>query len=199
MGLDHSCAVGRHTYEERGHDLYNTSPVAVPPLLTAEYVPPIVFEPSAGEGYLVRALQASGRRVVTADLIDHGFPLDYQEDFLARTEMPPGVTCILTNPPFKIVEEYIANAIEICPLVIVLLRLAFFEAGSGKQKKHQLRRYILDEKPPARIHVFRKRLPMMHRKNWDGEKTNSGMAFAWWTWSRGHVGPITIDRISWEC
>ena len=48
------------------------------------------------------------------------------------------------------------------------------------------------------IHVFRKRLPMMHRDNWQGRKANSGMAFAWFVWSRGHQGPTTIDRISWE-
>jgi hypothetical protein len=80
----------------------------------------------------------------------------------------------------------------------MLLRLAFFEAGAGPTKKAALRRYVLDEHPPARIHVFRLRLPMMHRKNYDGPKANSGMAFAWWIWDRSHTGPTVIDRISWE-
>jgi hypothetical protein len=57
---------------------------------------------------------------------------------------------------------------------------------------------VLDEHPPARIHVFRLRLPMMHRARWQGEKANSGMAFAWWVWDRSHTGPTTVDRISWE-
>jgi hypothetical protein len=48
------------------------------------------------------------------------------------------------------------------------------------------------------VHVFRKRLPMMHRDGWNGRKANSGMAFAWFIWDRAYTGPTTIDRISWE-
>jgi hypothetical protein len=80
----------------------------------------------------------------------------------------------------------------------MLLRLAFLEGGAGRTRKAQLRRYALDEHPPARIHVFRLRLPMMHRARWTGEKANSGMAFGWFAWDRSHTGPTTIDRISWE-
>jgi hypothetical protein len=80
----------------------------------------------------------------------------------------------------------------------MLLRLSFYEAGTGKQYKHQLRRRVLDEIPPARIHVFRLRLPMMHRAGWEGRKSNSGMAFGWFVWDRSHTGPTTIDRISWQ-
>ena len=39
---------------------------------------------------------------------------------------------------------------------------------------------------------------MMHRAGWEGRKANCGMAFAWFVWDRSHVGPTTIDRISWE-
>ena len=48
------------------------------------------------------------------------------------------------------------------------------------------------------MHVFRKRLPMMHRDQWAGRKANSGMAFAWFVWIRNYIGPTFIDRISWE-
>jgi hypothetical protein len=81
---------------------------------------------------------------------------------------------------------------------IMLLRLAFLEGGGGRTRKAALRRYVLDEHPPARVHIFRLRLPMMHRAQWEGEKSNSGMAFAWFLWQRGHVGPTAVDRISWE-
>jgi hypothetical protein len=198
MALDHSCQVQRHTNKERGLDPYFSSSVSIPPLLAVEKIPRNVFEITAGNGALATALSAAGHRVLTADIANYGFPLDYQEDFLTRTEMPPGFNCILTNPPFLIVEQILAHAIQICPLVVMLLRLAFFEAGSGTQWKHQLRRYVLDTVPPARVHCFAKRLPMMSRLNWDGKKANSGMAFAWFVWDRNHVGPTTIDRISWE-
>ena len=69
------------------------------------------------------------------------------------------------NPPFKLAEEFIAHALDLCPLVIVLLRLAFMES--------ERRTRILEGRGLARIHVFRKRLPMMHRAGWEGRKANS--------------------------
>jgi hypothetical protein len=198
MALDHSCQVQRHPHAVRGLDLYGTPPVAIPPLLAVENVPACVLDPGAGRGNIALALRAAGRKVIAWDIADYGFPLDQQCDFLSTPTMPTGCECILTNPPYKWVEAFILHALELSPLVIMLLRLAFFEAGSGKQQKHLLRRRVLDEIPPARIHAFRKRLPMMHRDLWRGRKANSGMAFAWWVWDRNHTGPITIDRISWE-
>jgi hypothetical protein len=197
--LDHSCQTQRHPHSERGLDPYFTpAKQAIPPLLAVETVPRVILEPGAGRGDIASELRATGRRVITSDIADYGFPLDYQQDFLTTTAMPPGCECILTNPPFRWVEEFIEHSLKLSPLVIMLLRLAFFEAGSGKQRKHILRRYVLDEVPPARIHVFRRRLPMMHRDTWTGKQSNSGMAFAWWVWDANHVGPTTIDRISWE-
>jgi hypothetical protein len=72
----------------------------------------------------------------------------------------------------------------------MLLRLAFMES--------ERRCGILEGRGLARVHVFRKRLPMMHRDSWQGRKANSGMAFCWMVWDRAHIGATTIDRISWE-
>jgi hypothetical protein len=194
--LDHSCQVQRHPHAERGEDLYETPRVATETLLLVERVPRRVLEPACGRGAIVNVLRQRGHDVVACDLIDYGHGFD-TADFLKMKRMPEGVRCIVTNPPFKIAEAFISHALDICPLLIVLLRLAFLEAGTGKQKKHRLRARVLDEIPPARIHVFDRRLPMFHRDGWQGRKANSGMSFAWWVWDRNHTGPITIDRISW--
>jgi hypothetical protein len=197
--LDHSCQVQRHPLAERADDLYETPAVAVEALLRVEKIPHRVWEPACGPGAIVRVLRAHGHHVLASDLVDYKTPdQDFsRRDFLMEP-MPPGYECILTNPPYKLVEPFVARAIDLCPLVVMLLRFAFFEAGAGRTKKAALRRYVLDERPPARIHVFRLRLPMMHRAIWEGRKANSGMAFAWWVWEHGHAGPTAVDRISWE-
>jgi len=199
MALDHSCQVQRHALSERGLDLYETPAVATEALLRVENHPRRICEPAAGRGAIVNVLRAAGHEVLASDIADYGDPTHFPgRDFLAEAKLPERCGCILTNPPYRIVEQFVAHALELCPLVVMLLRLAFFEAGSGKQQKHQLRRHVLDGIPPARIHVFRRRLPMMHRDQWDGRKSNSGMAFSWWVWDRNYAGPIVIDRISWE-
>jgi hypothetical protein len=103
---------------------------------------------------------------------------------------PEGTQAIVTNPPFKLAEEFVAHALDLCPRVVMLLRLAFLESDR--------RTGILEDHGLARIHVFRKRLPMTFRDGWEGRKANSGMAFAWFLWDRSHAGPTMIDRISWE-
>jgi hypothetical protein len=190
MALDYSCQVQRHTYAERKLDCYETPAVAVEALLRVERIPHCVWEPAAGRGAIVRVLRDHSHAVIASDIADYGFPLHFQRDFLGEIGMPAGVECILTNPPFRYIEKFVAHALELCPLVVMLARLAFLES--------ERRRAILENCGLARVHVFRKRLPLMHRDGWEGRKSNSGMGFAWYTWSRDHQGPATIHRISWE-
>lgn len=189
--LDHSCQVQRHTLAERGHDLYETPAVATLALLRVERLPHWLWEPAAGRGAMVRVLRAAGHHVLASDLEDYGDPTHFSGyDFLKEARAPNGCQGIVTNPPFKLAEEFVAHALELAPLVIMLLRLAFMESAR--------RTPILEGRGLARIHVFRKRLPMMHRDQWAGRKANSGMAFGWFVWDRAHIGPTTIHRLSWE-
>jgi len=191
MALDHSCQTQRHSFAERGLDCYGTPPVAVEALLRVETLPRRIWEPAAGRGAIVNVLRATGHEVIASDIADYGDPTHFaNRDFLLETKLPKGVEAILTNPPFMIVEEFVAHALDLCPRVIMLLRLAFLES--------ERRCAILENRGLARVHVFRKRLPMMHRDGWAGRKANSGMAFCWMVWTRHHGGPTTIDRISWE-
>jgi hypothetical protein len=111
-------------------------------------------------------------------------------DFLKIPLGDVGMESIVTNPPYQLAEKFVRQALNFSPLVIMLLRLAFLESVRRTE--------VLEKSGLARIHVFRNRLPMMHRRGWDGPKASSAMPFAWFVWCRGHTGPTTIDRISWE-
>jgi hypothetical protein len=189
--LDHACGNGRHTLAERGHDCYSTPAVAVEALLRVEELPHRLWEPAAGRGNIVDVLRAHGHEVIGSDLIDYGRPdLFSGRDFLLERKLPDGCEGIVTNPPFRIAAQFVEHALRLSPLVVMLLRLAFMES--------ERRCPILESVGLARIHVFRKRLPMMHRAGWTGPMANSGMAMAWFVWDRAHTGRTTIDRMSWE-
>jgi hypothetical protein len=49
-------------------------------------------------------------------------------DFLHESEMPDAVGAIITNPPYMLAEEFVEHALELSPLVVMLLRLAFLES-----------------------------------------------------------------------
>jgi hypothetical protein len=189
--LDHSCQVQRHSLSDRKDDFYETPDVAVEALMRVEKLPHHIWEPACGRGRIVNILRAYGRTVWATDLNNYGCPnSESRIDFLMEHQRRFDVEAIVTNPPFKLAEQFVEHALFMCPRVIMLLRLAFYESAR--------RSHILENAGLARIHCFRKRLPMMHRDGWEGRKANSGMAFAWYVWDREHKGPTEIDRISWE-
>lgn len=175
---------------DRGDDLYETPSVAVEALLRVENLPHWLWEPAAGRGAIVKVLLNAGHTVLASDLVDYGIPTHFSSRDFLMERLPAQVEAIVTNPPFKLAEQFVEHALNICPRVIMLLRLAFMESSR--------RSHILENCGLARIHVFRRRLPMMHRDGWEGRKANSGMAFAWFSWDRAHRGPTEIHRISWE-
>jgi len=134
--LDHSCQVRRHKLAERGVDCYSTPSVAVEALLRVEKLPRRLWEPACGRGAIVNVLRTAGHDVVATDLVNYGEPITppgyYGVDFLLERKLPRGCKAIVTNPPFRLAEEFVAHALELAPLVVMLLRLTFFEAGSGQ-------------------------------------------------------------------
>jgi hypothetical protein len=186
-----STGSARAPLRDRRNDLYETPECATLALMRAEKLPKRIWEPACGPGAIVTVLRAHGHEVLASDLIDYGDPTHfYGRDFLLEFKLPTGVEAIVTNPPFKLVEQFVAHALELCPRVAMLLRLAFFES--------ERRAGILEDCGLARVHVFKRRLPMMHRSGWKGRRANSAMAFGWFVWDRDHSGSTTIHRVSWE-
>src|SRR5262245_18732103 len=123
--------IGRAPLRDRRDDLYETPPEAVRALLRVEKIPHRVWEPACGPGAIVRVLRAHGHEVVATDLVNYGLPITppgyWGVDFLMESKLPAGCECIVTNPPFKLAEQFVAHALELCPRVVMLLRLAFLE------------------------------------------------------------------------
>jgi hypothetical protein len=173
---------GRATLKDRADDSYDTPAVAVHALLKVETLPPCIWEPAAGTGSITNILRAAGHIVMSTDIREG-------VDFLMEYRAPIGCECIVTNPPYKLVDKFVRHAIDLVPMVVMLLRFNFLE-GVGRSD-------IVD-RHLARVHLFRNRLPMMHRKDWAGPRTSSMVAFAWFVWLRDHAGPITLNRVTWE-
>jgi hypothetical protein len=185
---NHAVNSGTHPQADRGLDLYETPPGAVRALLRAERLPHGIWEPAAGRGAIVNVLRDSGHAVIASDIFDYGFPLHFVGDFLEQTETPKGCGCLLTNPPYRIINKFIERALDLSPMVVMLARLALLESGGRTE--------ILERRGLARVYVFRDRLPMMHRDGWAGPRSTSATAFAWFLWDRVHRGPATFHRIS---
>jgi hypothetical protein len=189
--LDHSAQSGRHSFAERGHDCYPTSPGATRALLQAESVPHFVWDPCCGTGTIVTELRTAGFEVVCSDLINYGIPITspgyYGTDFLLEQRAPAGCQAIVCNPPYRLAAQFVRHALTLVPFTAMLLRLAFLESASRSD--------ILEGGQLAKVLVFRRRLPMMHRRNWDGPIASNSIAFAWFLWKRDWCGNPQIKRI----
>ena len=186
----------KHSQDDRKHDFYQTPPEATRALLRVERLPKGIWEPHCGLGAICEVLLDAGHRVAATDLKDRGYVHQAAAmSFLEATSCPAGVEGIVMNPPFTDAAIHVRHALGLCPYVAALLRLSFLEAGNEKTDAGRARLFCLDGGHLARVHVFRARLPMMHREGWTGPKATSTVAYAWFVWSRYHKGPSTMYRI----
>lgn len=186
----------KHAQKDRGLDFYQTPPQATLALLRAERLPHGIWEPHCGHGAIAEVLLDAGHAVVATDVENRGY--SHQSgtfSFLGQRRCPPGVEGVVMNPPFSEAAIHIQHALTICPYVCALLRLSFLEAGNGKTEAGRARLWCLDRGYLARVHIFRARLPMMHREGWEGPKSTNSVPFAWFVFDGDNVGPATVHRI----
>lgn len=185
----------RGALKERKDDLHETHPMAVHALLRVEDLPPFIWEPCAGRGAIARVLMDAGFHVKATDLVAHNAADSYIEtgiDFLMEQRAPAKGCAIVTNPPYKLDDEFIRHGLNLGCSVIVLLRLMAIEG---------VKRSDLNDVYLHRIWAGKERLPMMHRDGWDGPKIDtSGVPFGWFVYlprPRGDA-PIELRRMSWR-
>jgi hypothetical protein len=70
----------------------------------------VLLDPCTGTGRIAEAAKRSGYRVVTADIVDRGYPGCRVQNFLDRASAPPSV---VGNPPFNAVERFARHAFAI--------------------------------------------------------------------------------------
>ncbi len=144
-----------------------------------------VWEPAAGDGAMVREMQAIGLNVIASDLIDRGCGSIIQSfyDF----DVAPA-SAILTNPPFAECNRdpgWIRHALEALDVEFLALLLPLNWTGASG------RAALWAKHPPARVYVMR----------WRIDFTGQGappMLNGWFVWDRAHRGETVLrmlDRI----
>lgn len=163
-----------------------------------------VREPAANRGHMARVLAEAFHQVMASDICDYGagYPVD---DFLFPGDLPM-VDWTITNPPFKLAEQFIARALETSRRGVAMLVRSAFTEGEERHKK------IFSKNAPHYLLQFTERLVMHQGKLVNpniavevidpktGEtkkrKPSSATAYCWAIW-RKDVPPMNWSRLHW--
>lgn len=160
-------------------DFYRTPRGTTRALLGVEQFPTTVWGPAAGDGAISRVFEEAGHSVVSTDLVDR----DYGEagrDFLQEPALL--AECIVTNPPFKPIDEFAVHALELgVEKMAILARLAWLE---GRTRHQELWR----REKLARIGVFSERQTLWRGDDAAPEADGGMTAYAWFIFERNHRG-----------
>jgi len=144
------------------------------------------WEPACGQGDMARALAEAFREVHASDVHDYG--AGEVADFLWPTDRR--ADWVITNPPFRLADQFISKAISVAHEgVAMLVRTSFLE-GAGRY--HEL----FKATPPTDILQFVERVPMYRgRLVQDG---TTATAYCWLVWILSPAVPRTADvRFHW--
>lgn len=143
-------------------------------------------EPAANRGHMVKPLREYFDMVIGSDVHDYGagFPVF---DFVGM-ERPRRVDWTITNPPFRLAEQFIARALDTSEIgVAVIVRSAFLE-GVGRFQR------LFGICPPTDILQFTERV-VMHK----GRLTATGStatAYCWLVWDKSVQHSARFDWIA---
>lgn len=174
-------------HERSDYDFYATNPKHVEELLEREEFSKDVLEPAVGMGHIAKVLQEHGHNVVGIDIVDRGYPGTILADFTQENFKWKGD--IITNPPYKIANQYVTKCMEMLEdgrKLALFLKIQFLESES--------RRKIFDKYPPKRIYVYSKRAECSSSGDFS-KKESSAMCFCWFIWVKGNTDKPTIEWI----
>lgn len=131
-------------------------------------------EPAANRGHMARPLGEYFGSVEASDVHDYGAGYPVQDYLFGPA--PAMVDWTITNPPFKLAEQFIERALETSEEgVAMIVRSAFLES-IGRYER------LFSVEPPAFVMQFTERV-VMHKGRLAPEGSTA-TAYAWLVWSK---------------
>jgi hypothetical protein len=146
------------------------------PLLAAQ----ACREPAANRGHMVRPLLESFGAVHASDVHDYGAGFAVRDYLFGPISHITRTNWTITNPPFRLAEQFIARALELSTAgVAMLVRSAFLE-GVGRFER------LFSERPPTTVLQFSERV-VMHKGRLAPEGSTA-TAYCWLVWEHHCTG-----------
>ncbi len=135
------------------------------------------LEPACGAGHMAKVLTEYFKEVTYYDVHDYGF--GQQRDFLKGPYPVDTWDWVITNPPFRLAEDFVIRSLEIAREgVAIIARTVFIESVGRYEKLFKLR-------PPTIYAQFTERVPMV--KGRLDKKATTATSYCWLVWLKSAV------------
>jgi hypothetical protein len=114
-------------------------------------------------------------------VFDYGF--GQIADFLKNKHAGASFDWVITNPPFRLGEEFIDRSMRIARCGVAMLSRTVFIESVGRYER------LFRSNPPSRVAQFTERVPMVKRRI--DKKASTATGYAWLVWQKDQLNGRT--------
>lgn len=138
----------------------------------------VCLEPACGAGHMAKVLLEYFGTVKASDIHPYGY--GEVQDFLATPHATNSCDWVITNPPFRLGEDFITLSLKLAKRGVAVLTRTVFIESVGRYER------LFLPTPPSRVAQFTERVPMV--KGRLDERASTATGYAWLVWERERVG-----------
>lgn len=143
------------------------------------------LEPACGAGHMAKVLKEYFAGVRCSDAHDYGYAT--VRDYLSFPYEAKAVDWVITNPPFRLAEEFVIRSLDVARVgVAMLVRTVFLESVGRYQRLFKVH-------PPTVFAQFVERVPMV--KGRLDAKATTATGYAWLVWEHAPAQATTVKWI----
>jgi hypothetical protein len=140
------------------------------------------LEPACGRGHMAVALAEYFSTTEASDVFDYGFSA--VADFLKAKRPERSVDWVITNPPFRLAEDFIIHALPMVRVGVAMLVRTVFIESVGRYER------LFQPIPPTYVAQFTERVPMV--KGRVDKKASTATGYAWVVWNKKLQGKTEL-------
>ena len=142
------------------------------------------LEPACGVGHMSKVLTEYFGEVRSSDLHDYGY--GDVRDYLAFPYETGSCDWVITNPPFRLAEEFVHRSLTVARRgIAVLVRTVFLESVGRYEN-------LFRDQPPSKVAQFTERVAMV--KGRLDRKASTATGYAWLVWDKQSP---TVSQLVW--
>jgi hypothetical protein len=139
----------------------------------------LCFEPACGVGHMSKVLSEYFGEVRSSDIHPYGY--GDVRDFLATPFETHACDWVITNPPFRLGEQFVLRALKVARRGVAILARTVFIESVGRYEN------VFRQTPPTKFAQFTERVPMV--KGRLDRKASTATGYGWLVWEKGNPFP----------